>query len=87
MDWLLALRTCTSTCTRGIVDHDIHLGNLLLSLDGHLWKKADLGNAAWCMLQPDEHAPTFLSFPRFVLAPLLLLNTIPVNLYLLSTLA
>ena len=42
--------------SKGIADHDMHVGNLLLSADDSQWKKANLGNAAWCMLQPDEQA-------------------------------
>lgn len=46
----------------GIVDQDIHLNNLLQSLDGRAWVKADLGNAAFCRLQPANH-PDHLDFP------------------------
>ena len=31
---------------KGIVDQDLHPGNILRSLDGTSWKKADLGNSA-----------------------------------------
>ncbi len=50
----------------GIVDQDIHLGNLLQSLDGKLWVKADLGNAVWCLEQTPEGAPTRVPFPMYV---------------------
>ena len=48
---------------QGIIDHDIHLNNLLLSACGKLWVKTDLGNAAWCMVQPEGTEPTFIDFP------------------------
>lgn len=50
---------------KGIVDQDIHLDNLLQSLDGKQWVKADLGNAAFCRIQPqnDPKCLTFLDFP------------------------
>ena len=31
---------------KGIVDQDIHPGNLLCSQDGTTWKKADLGSSS-----------------------------------------
>lgn len=48
---------------KGIVDQDIHLGNLLVSLDSKRWVKVDLGNAAWCLQQTPEQEPTKIFFP------------------------
>ena len=31
---------------KDVVDQDIHMGNILRSQDGSMWKKADLGNSA-----------------------------------------
>ena len=33
--------------SKGLVDQDVHAGNVLLSSDGCTWVKADLGNAVW----------------------------------------
>jgi len=49
--------------SKGIVDQDIHMKNLLVSLDGKLWVKTDLGNAAWCLQQTPEQPPTQIAFP------------------------
>ena len=51
---------------KGIVDQDIHLGNLLVSLDSKRWVKVDLGNAAWCLEQTPEQEPTKIFFPMWV---------------------
>lgn len=37
--------------SKGIVDQDVHAGNIMSSLDGKAWVKADLGSAVW--LQED----------------------------------
>lgn len=33
--------------SKGLVDQDLNEGNVMQSLDGTRWVKADLGNAAW----------------------------------------
>ncbi len=33
---------------RGIADQDVHRGNVLISFNDSVWKKADLGSAARC---------------------------------------
>lgn len=33
--------------SKGLVDQDIHSGNIMRTLDGCSWVKADLGSAAW----------------------------------------
>lgn len=37
---------------KGIVDQDVHAGNIMCTLDGKAWVKADLGSAVW--LQENE---------------------------------
>ena len=32
--------------SKGVVDQDIHLGNMLCTADERVWKKSDLGNCA-----------------------------------------
>ena len=53
----------------GIVDYDIHLGNLLVSLDGRLWKKADLGNAAFNQMRMHPPSSPFPGLPLCLLIP------------------
>ena len=42
--------------SRGLVDQDLHAGNVLQSADGQSLVKADLGNAAWAEVngQPNK---------------------------------
>ena len=36
-----------SHAQQGHVDQDVHAGNILCTLDGKAWVKADLGSAMW----------------------------------------
>ncbi len=49
--------------SKGIVDQDIHLDNLLESVDRRSWVKTDMGNATWVKVQPLEEHFTELPFP------------------------
>lgn len=42
--------------SKGLVDQDFFAGNVMQSLDGARWVKADLGNAAWTEIdrQPNK---------------------------------
>ena len=41
--------------SKGLVDQDLAPSNVMSSLDGSRWVKADLGNAAWSRIGGQAH--------------------------------
>ncbi len=63
MGWHGLAASFTAMHSKGIVDQDIHLDNLLESVDRRSWVKTDMGNATWVKVQPLEEHFTELPFP------------------------